>query len=213
MDIATYKLDEKQAIKSFVFTDVHDAIADRFEAEILARKRSFYNAFLDAIGALADGGVCLDVGSSYGAQYFALKQMFPNVKYKGVEVAPEYIKRFRARLASGEAPDILLVDDYTDLSELPDNSCEVVTARSVLRHYTFEHGSKIIDEMLRVASKAVVILFITPPIHEKEIYTEAFGDWTGKGYFIEWEKAAWEKYLENKKVGKSDHELVVILEK
>jgi len=209
MDLGVYKLDERQAILDFTLTAAHDEVAKRYEASLVNRKSDFNNIFLDKIAEL--GSSCLDVGMAYGAQYFALKAIHPTVQYAGAEISPDFIAKFLGRFKDGEfIPTVYNLTDYQNMFDIQSSSFDVVTARSVLRHYTPEHGFKIIDEMLRIAKKAVIVKFATPIEFPDDIYTEAFGPWVGKGYYIEWSKPKWDAYCKDKKMVDSGSPLVHI---
>jgi len=211
MDVETYKQDEKQMFLNHTLTATNDEYATKYLQGFLSGNMVESMAFLKAINEY--GETCLDVGSSYGAQYFGLKKFYPNIKWTGCEISQQYIDRFKNLLEEGENAEVFLISDYKDLSSIPDNSYDVVTSRSMLCHYTPENAFKIIDEMLRIAKKAVVIKFYCLPTDNDDRYVEGFGNMTDRGYFVYWSKLKWDEYIKDKKVKEYEKKEVIVIEK
>lgn len=212
MSLETYKLDEKQLELAQTLTPSNDLVAERWKNAMLAGSMIPVQAFLDAIGHYAKDGKCLDLGMSYGPQYFGLKQFHPSVTWEGVEIASKYLPKFDG-LKGQDTPVTHLISDYKDLSAFSDSSYDVVTSRSMLCHYKPESGFAIIDEMLRVASVAVIIKFYELPNGDEDKYVEGFANMTGRGYFVTWAKAKWDEYTKGKKVSSFNYPTVVVIEK
>jgi hypothetical protein len=212
VDVNTYKLDEAVAAKAFTLTAATDIVAASYEAELVAGTRPIASAFLNAI-ATYGGEDCsvLDCGCSYGAQRAALVARYPKMRWAGVEVSTAYRSKVVARWPESE---VHLVDSFLDMSCLKDQSYDVVTSRSMLCHYGHRNAFKIIDEMLRVARKAVVIKLYAPiywtqvefdrgwatPDDVGDVYLPLEGAKAGKGFLVEWFKPAWDEYIADKKV-------------
>lgn len=192
--IASYKTDESALEKSYVLTPENDATAAKWEKQLLS------GVGLDGVHTLMRvvgdyGGTSLDVGMSYGAQYFGLRKFYPKVIWSGVDICQKYIDKFRARLAKGENPTTYVVNDYAKMKDIADASYTTVTARSVLSYYSPENAFKIIDEMLRIAERAVIIKFYRLPSQVEDEYREAVGNRVGRGYFVDWARDKWDSYL------------------
>lgn len=197
--LEVYKLDEKQEILKFQLNAETDAYADLFQYRLTNNLFANMKEFHEMINLYATGGTCLDVGSSYGAQYFSMKKNCPKVTWTGCEVASQFTDKFRLRLDEGENPEVVAVTDYTALP-FKDSSFDVVTSKSTHRHYSPEHGFLIIDEMIRVAKRAVVVQFLTVMEFDEDIYTPIKGILAGKGMLVEWAKPKWDKYIADKNV-------------
>jgi hypothetical protein len=199
--IEDYKLDESAPMINWHLTPENDRVAQRWTAQLLSGEgledvQALMSAAYDVAG---DGGSCLDVGMAYGAQYFAMKRFYPQVVWSGVEVAQQYIDKFRKLITDGSNPEVFKVDSYLNMSGIKDESYDVVTGRSVLSHYSPEHAFKIIDEMLRIAKKAIVLKLYIPPKPGDDDYRLGDGNMTGRGYFVTWSDDKWQRYLVDKK--------------
>lgn len=199
-EIEIYKQDEKQAILNFVCTKETDANADAFQQRLV--EMSFDNMldFHKMINEYGAGGTCLDIGANYGSQYYSMKVNCPKVEWIGCEVAPQFITRFRERAKEDENPTIYQIEDYKSLP-FENNSFDVVTSKSAHRHYSPEHGFAMIDEMLRVAKKAVVIQFFAAIELDEDLYSKPKSEIVGsKGMLVEWSKPKWDEYIADKNV-------------
>ena len=198
MDLTTYLQDERQALPAALSAD-DDARAARYQAALASMTYPELSAFLAAIGAFAPCS-CLDVGIAYGAQYFALQENFAGVTWTGCEISPVYRAAFAALLPAGPAPAVLAVSDYSSMPEIADGAYDVVTSRSMLCHYGAPHAFAIIDEMLRIAGRAVVIKTYYPPSFDAPVYTELPPDHAGGGWLVEWSLPEWSAYVQGKTV-------------
>lgn len=212
MSVEIYKQDEKQLELQHSLTEANDTVAERWQAAALAGTMIPVQAFIDAIGHYAKDGTCLDLGMSYGAQYFALKKFHPSVVWEGVEIASKYVPKFAQRKGD-DSPTTHLISDYKDLSAFADGAYDVVTSRSMLCHYKPESGFAILDEMLRVARRAVIVKFYELPSGEEDRYIEGFGNMAGRGYFVTWAEEKWRNYIKGKTVTSFDYPTVVVIEK
>ena len=97
--------------------------------------------------------------------------------------------------------------------EVKDESYDVVTARSVLSHYSPEHAFKIVDEMLRITKKGVVLKLYSVPDDREDDYRLGDGNMTGRGYFVKWAQPKWESYLSGKKWRTYEQENVYVIDK
>jgi ubiquinone/menaquinone biosynthesis C-methylase UbiE len=202
MDVETYKLDEKQMTLNHTLTTGNRDTSVRWRKQLLDGGLPEVQILMKAINNYAPVGTCLDVGSADGAQYFGLRKFFPKVKWTGCEISQDYIDLFIAALKTEgiiETPETIKVIDYRNLSIFTDNSFDVVTSRSVLSHYSPEHGFLIIDEMLRVAKIAVLIKFYQLPYLIDDEYKEGFANLEDRGYFVSWAVSKWDNYIKNKK--------------
>lgn len=216
MSLEAYKQNEKALELAHTLTAENDQRAARYLELTLEGVMEPMQAFLDAIGHYAKGGTCLDLGMSYGAQYYGLKKFHPSVTWHGCEIAGKYLPKFQLMTGNEDVKNpshIFPVVDYGDLSIFPDDSFDVVTSRSALCHYTPEKGFAIIDEMLRVASRAVIIKFYQLPTEEEDRYVEGFANMQGRGYFVFWSKPKWDSYIKGKKVSSFNYPSVIVIEK
>lgn len=216
IDLEIYKQDEKQAVLSYQLPAAFDEVAKRFQAEFVSMVRVDHRAFLRAINAY--GTSCLDVGAAFAAQYFALKENFPHITYTGVELSPQHRDKIETFLDDegvlAGRPSIVSVADYASLP-FTDGQFDVVTSRSVLTHYKPEKGFLILDEMLRVAKKAVVIKFyLAPHVHlsESDIWEADLRD-PDRGWFCKWAYPKWVGYTSKKTVKTFETENVIVIEK
>jgi len=210
--LAKYVQDESAPMRSYVFDADYDTVADRYQFEITFNPNSITKIFLDLIPQY--GKTCLDVGMAFGAQYFALQRQYPDVVWTGVDIIQTYIDKFQARGGKG---DTLLVNSYLPMPEIKDNAFDVVTSRSALNHYSPGHGFGIINEMLRIASKAVIIKFIQP--HARWFTAYSYDD-SHRGSMrmnVVWTEKQWREYIKDKKAtgfGKEyGYDFVWVLEK
>ena len=214
MDLETYKQDEKQMLLQHTLTQRNIDTSTVWRKQVLNGEMPAVQALLKAVNEYArPNRTCLDLGSADGPQYFGLKKFYPEIKWTGCEISQDYIDLFiNALKIEGitEEPKTIKVIDYKDLSSIPDNSYDVVTSRSALSHYTPEHAFIIIDEMLRVCSKAVIIKFYQSPNELEDRYVEGFANMENKGYFVFWSKTKWDNYIKDKKVTWYSTQVVVI---
>ena len=198
MDLETYKQDESAMLRSFVFTQEDDDIATAYQDEITNRPTGPTKLFLDLIPQY--GKSCLDVGMSYGAQYFALREQCPDIVWTGVDILQTYDDKLRARITDGSKPETILVKSYfPSMAEIPDASYDVVTARSLLTHYSHEHGFQIIDDMLRIATKAVIVKFYGESATRFTCYSQSDDRRGAMRINVVWGYPYWRDYLKDKK--------------
>lgn len=211
-----YKQDEAASIRAFVPVKENDDIADQYEQELVTRRVGRNAVFLDTVGRLCgSGGTCLDLGASYGAQYYALAANWPEARWRGCDISAGLRARFFARW-KGEAglePPYDLIDQYDSLP-YKDGEFEVVTFRSALSYYGHERAYRLIEEALRVASRAIVVKLPLVPELEEDLYTERGRDGMlanrGKGYCVEWSAASWLEFVGSKKVEQVDEHPIYV---
>ena len=211
VNIEAYMADESVSVKTYELTPETDEIAVRYENGLKVNKYPDAADFMSAINKHGgDTGSCLDVGYSYGAQKLALNTLFPQMTWAGVEVAEAYRDKVLTRWPDAET---YMIDSYTDMSTIPDASYDVVTSRSMLCHYSHANAFRIIDEMLRIAQKAVVIKLYseiqwTPELairdkvelEDGDLFVPLEGVKEGKGFLVEWSLPAWKEYIADKNV-------------
>jgi hypothetical protein len=74
-----------------------------------------------------------------------------------IEPSLEYVKNLDSQTSAAKGKLIIKCDAITILNSLQENSFEIVICSDVLEHLTKEDGQILIREMLRVASKQVIV--------------------------------------------------------
>ncbi len=94
----------------------------------------------------------LEVGCNCGANFYKIKQAFPNVKMAGVDINSDSIETGR-RLV----PEAEFKTGRAEKIPYPDKSFDVVLTDATLIYVPKENIGKAISEMKRVAKKALVM--------------------------------------------------------
>jgi ubiquinone/menaquinone biosynthesis C-methylase UbiE len=131
----------------------YGAFAPKFDSINIHRRDEHYFA-LAVLGGLLDFLECtsvLDIGAGTGRAVRYLKERKPNVKIVGIEpVAAMRQQAYRLGVAESD-----IVDGNATNIPFPDRSFDVVMETGVFHH--IPQPSRAVDEMLRVAKKAVFI--------------------------------------------------------
>lgn len=117
--------------------------------------RSF---LVDAISKF-DPSSILEIGCNCGPNLYLLAKRFPDAKIVGVDINPEAIRRGEEWLKQEGISNVtLLVGRSDDLGRFQDKSFDVVFTDAVLIYVGPDKIRRAISEMLRVASKALVLI-------------------------------------------------------
>jgi|ERR1700733_730274 len=96
----------------------------------------------------------LDVGCGFCTDFDALKRNMPEIEYKAIDISSTFITK---ALERGICAEVARVQQMP----YPDSSIEIVYARHLLEH--FDSYEQAIQEMVRVASEEVLIVFFIAP--------------------------------------------------
>ena len=104
------------------------------------------------------GKSVIDIGCGGGIQYVAIKDVYPDIKYTGIDITPKMLKAVRrlfpgVRFELGDAASLQYADGEFDTS----------IVRHVFEHHPLNNGRKILHEALRVARNAALLLFFYEP--------------------------------------------------
>ena len=161
MDIELYKQNEAQALIDHIVTKEEIVSHEFFRKKITEETTTLmplYKLMVDLAVKIGATSV-LDIGCVVGQEYDVFKKYAPEIKYTGIEIKQEYVEQ---GLKVNPEADYRKVDSYLTLP-FKDNEFDVVTLRSVLRHYYPIHGYQIIEEALRVSKIGIMVNFGNPP--------------------------------------------------
>ncbi|MBD2690199.1 class I SAM-dependent methyltransferase [Anabaena catenula] len=136
-----------------ILKDYYSKKANDYDKLQLHENDEHHNALKLLLGLIIneDFRTVLDVGTGTGRALLYLKNFLPDINYRGIEFIPELREISISKGLSSEKIDL------GDARELPypNNSFELVTAFGVLHHVA--NPLLVIDEMLRVSSRAIYI--------------------------------------------------------
>lgn len=128
------------------------------------------------------GESVLDIGCGGGIQYAAIRDVFPDVKYTGVDITPKMLKSAQelfpgVKFELGNAANLSYSDEEFDVS----------IVRHVFEHHPLNNGRKILHEALRVAKNAALFLFFVEPQEmEQDIIEQEEGGFCKNIYSKRW---------------------------
>lgn len=101
----------------------------------------------------------LEVGCNCGPNLYLLARRFPNAEIVGVDINPEAIQRGNELLKREGISNITLLEGMADdLGRFQDKSFDVVFTDAILIYIGPDKIKESISEMLRVGSKALVLI-------------------------------------------------------
>jgi ubiquinone/menaquinone biosynthesis C-methylase UbiE len=101
----------------------------------------------------------LEIGCNTGPNLFRLAQRFPNANLVGIDVSAVAIEAGKRLFNEHGIKNVALkVGKAEDLRTFPDASFDVVFTDAVLIYVDSSDIEKVVDEMVRVASKGVVMV-------------------------------------------------------
>jgi SAM-dependent methyltransferase len=118
---------------------------------------SYTPHLLNAVKNISGASSFLELGCNSGRNLYALLLQYPNAIAVGIDINPEAIKLARKMCPKAQ----FFVGDITEYSllrEFPDNSFDVVFTMAVLVHIPPGQVKKHINEMYRIAAKAVILI-------------------------------------------------------
>lgn len=130
----------------------------------------------------------LEVGCGYAQNAHILAPLFPEVKFLGIDPSEERIRGASELLGEAKLGNVSLsVGGVEDLSSFADGSFEVVMTSACLLYISPMRIEAAVTELLRVSSKALVILEPqTDEISEEAIYGQFFapGENDVSGHYV-----------------------------
>ena len=115
--------------------------------------------FIEAIAECWPFTSVLDVGCGYGQNAHILTELFPRLRYVGLDSDPERVAAGQAQLrACGLSQARLVEGNALDLSAFPDNSVDLLLSSAFLLYISPQDLPKVLSEMHRVAKKAIILL-------------------------------------------------------
>ena len=128
---------------------------------------------LERIGAYSPLGSALEVGCNCGPNLFLLARKYPCARLTGIDVNKAAVERGNELLYQKNVANArLLTGRADDLSGFPDRGFDVVFSDAVLMYVGPDRVEASLREMLRAASRAVILL-------EQQDATSASGYYTG----------------------------------
>lgn len=145
---------ESKIVQSGKFDSFYVAFEDKFRGDEAAVTNSF-DDYLRIVDELPSGAECLDIGCGRGEwmQLLTEKGFSP----LGIDLNQTMVEECRDK-----GLDVSLADLTSYLSEIPENSFDLITAFHVVEHLEFETLLFLFDESLRVLRPEGRILFETP---------------------------------------------------
>ncbi len=114
---------------------------------------------LERIAAFYPFTSLLEIGCNCGPNLYLLARKFPNVEIAGIDINPEAIEKGRQLFASEGISNVRLSVGKADrLEQFPDKSFDIVLTDAVLIYVGPDKIKKVIQEMLRVARRALILL-------------------------------------------------------
>lgn len=148
-----------------------------FHEESLVRRQ----VLLEAIGKYSFESV-LDIGCDEGQDLYLIKLCYPKVRIEGIDCVQEQVTKGNQKIGN-----YLRCLDANSL-DYPDDSFDLVISDTCL--YRLEDNRKVIDKMVRIASKAVIMLEVNDymknlPISTMKTKPELSHLWNNQGYIYE----------------------------
>jgi len=101
----------------------------------------------------------LEVGCSFGQNFFTLASLFPQVNFFGIDIDAERIAHGQSMLSAEGVENVdLRVASVLDLSEYASDSIDVVTSCALFLYLDPSEAERALLEMLRVARGPVLLM-------------------------------------------------------
>jgi len=136
----------------------------------------------------------LDVGCATGADLSLIEMVMPTTQRTGFDVEEDNVTEARQKLKA----NIFKEDLRTHLENIPDKSFDVVFSNGVIMYIQGEYQKKALENMLRIAKKAVILSekdtdgkmirnfdLVTGGITIQGITDEIRQSWTKDGFIYE----------------------------
>ncbi len=131
--------------------DAYWANVDEAAADSVAKRRS---EWLAGLAPFQSAGSALELGCNVGRNLWVLRQRYPGMALRGVDIDPEAIAYARARLDA----DLLVGDLYDVDRALGDWTADVVFTMGVLIHLHPATLPSLLEAMARRARRHVVLV-------------------------------------------------------
>ena len=124
-----------------------------------SREHSHRQFLVEKIAAFPDISSILEIGCNCGPNLYRLANKFPEAKIKGIDINPEAVQKGNELLAAESITSVRLsVGKADELGQFPDKSFDVVFTDAVLIYIGPDKISQVIQDMVRIASKALVLM-------------------------------------------------------
>lgn len=101
----------------------------------------------------------LEIGCNSGPNLFRIAKQFPSARLHGIDISSQAIEMGKKQLMEVSVSNVKLeVGKADDLSAFGDRSFDVVLTDAVLIYIGKDKIAQVINEMLRVARKAIVLV-------------------------------------------------------
>ncbi len=101
----------------------------------------------------------LEIGSNCGPNLYLIAKKFPNVKIKGIDINPMAVKMGNELLKKEGITNVeLSIGKAGELNQFLDKSFDVIFTDATLIYIGPDKIKKVIKDMIRIASKALVLL-------------------------------------------------------
>jgi ubiquinone/menaquinone biosynthesis C-methylase UbiE len=101
----------------------------------------------------------LEIGCASGPNLFALGKEFPQTQFIGIDISSHAIQVGASWLNSHNLKNVkLFTGQADDLKRFPDKSIDIIFTVATLIYIGPDKINRVIDEMLRVASKAIILI-------------------------------------------------------
>ena len=114
-------------------------------------------SFLETVASFAPFDRVLEVGCGYGQNFGSLTRLFPEVSFHGIDIDRARIDFAKQQFL--DSPQVHFeVMDIRELSKFSDASFDLVISSAFLLYVSSSEIEGVIDELYRIASKAIVLL-------------------------------------------------------
>lgn len=101
----------------------------------------------------------LEIGCASGPNLFALGKEFPQAQFMGIDISGHAIRVGASWLDSHNVNNVkLFTGQADDLKRFPDKSIDIIFTVATLIYIGPDKINRVIDEMLRVAKKAIILI-------------------------------------------------------
>lgn len=126
----------------------------------------------------------LELGCNCGPNLYLLEKKYPDTMLKGIDINPSAVQKGNEFFKAENIANVeLSVGKVDELEQVPDKSFDVVFTDAVLIYVGKDKIEAVIRDMVRIASKAIILL-------ERQCLTPGKKDTRGLGYRY---GGAWER--------------------
>lgn len=123
-----------------------------------SQDHSHRHLLLEKIAKYSPSSV-LEIGCNCGPNLHLIAKKFPGIEIKGIDINPKAIELGRKLFASDAVSNVeLSIGKADELEQFSDKSLDIVFTDAILIYIGRDKIRKVIQEMLRIARKAVILV-------------------------------------------------------